>query len=406
MTSDARSPGAGLPASRFVPDLPFPVALVLLSLGVGLLAGMDRTALVAAFSRGFSLQMGYFALLLLCSFFLAAAVAQGEPLALGRLGVVLSPLLGAGMVCPDTAYATLSPVAGARRRSVAAGCYAGFKLLVPAGPLIIGAGLSADAGRPGFALAGVALTIPVVLAGLAWLRLRGPEAELPATGPEPQRTGMPAGGTLRRLFPLLGLGALLAAGFALDLRGHPALELATAPVGALLATSIVTWGLLPRGHRRECLDSAVRRTAPLLLVIGSATALGAMLAQALPLGRLASALAASRSGLGLAAGLFAVTAAFKMVNGSSMATFAAVPPVLAPAVAASSIDPTVAVYAICLGSFVSILPNDSYFWLTQPAGSPASGRRADFTFTGLSVVQGLAGLACLCGYLLLRTRLP
>jgi GntP family gluconate:H+ symporter len=415
MTSSptARGPEAGSWASRLVPDLPFPIALVLLALAIGLAAGMDRAALVGAFSQGFSLQMGYFALILLPSFFLAAALAQGEPFALGRLGVVLSPLLGAGMVCPDTAYATLSPVAGTRRRSIAAGCYAGFKLLVPAGPLLIAAGLSADTGRTGFALTGLALTVPAVLAGLAWLRARG------QAGDEPTLPGPPAGpllqeplppvpapaGALRRLLPLGVLGALLAAGFALDLHGRPALGLLTSPVGALVSTSLLTYGLVPRGRRRECLDSAVRRTAPLLLVIGAATALGTMLARAVPLGQLAATLGASHSGLGLVVALFATTAAFKVVNGSSMATFAAVPPVLAPAVAASSLDPTVAVYAICLGSFVAILPNDSYFWLTQPGGGTGSGRRADFTFTALSAVQGLTGLACLCGWLLLGSGL-
>ena len=406
-SASAQHPGAAWAASRLVPDLPFPVALVLLALAVGLAAGMDRAAVLAAFSQGFSQQMGYFALILLPSFFLSAALAQGEPLAIGRLGLLFSPLLGAGMVCPDTAYATLAPVAGTRRRAVAAGCYAGFKLLVPAGPLLIGAGLAIDTGRPGFALAGVALIIPVMLAGLAWLGLRGVPAERQqAVAADPaQIVTASARAGLRRLLPLGALGALLGTGLALDLRGHPALESLTSPVGALLASALLAWVLAPRGRRREWLDIAVRRTAPLLLVIGSATALGAMLARALPIGRLAAAIGAGQTGLGLVLLLFAVTAAFKMVNGSSMATFAAVPPVLAPAVAASSLDPTIAVYAICLGSFVSILPNDSYFWLTQPAGDPAAGRRADFTFTGLSVVQGLAGLASLCGWLLLRSRL-
>jgi GntP family gluconate:H+ symporter len=409
----ANGPEPAWSIARLAPDLPFPVALVLLALAAGVAGGMDRAALIAAFSQGFGLQLGYFALVLLPSFFLAAALAEGEPLALGRLGLLLSPLLGAGMSCPDTAYATLAPVAGERRRAVAAGCYAGFKLLVPAGPLLIGAGLAVDTGRPGFALTGAALAIPVVLAGPAWLGLRGRPAGLPApeergaprAGPAPAPATATATARARRLLPLALLGALLSAGFAVGLHGRPALEALTSPVGALLAASLLAYGLAPPGRRRGHLDAAVRRTAPLLLTIGAATALGAMLSSVVPIGRLAAALGAGQAGLGLVAGLFAVTAAFKLVNGSSMATFAAVPPVLAPVVASSSIDPTVAVYAICLGSFVAVLPNDSYFWLTQPADGPASGRRADFTFTGLSVVQGLAGLACLGGWLLLRGHL-
>jgi GntP family gluconate:H+ symporter len=98
--------------------------------------------------------------------------------------------------------------------------------------------------------------------------------------------------------------------------------------------------------------------------------------------------------------LFGVTALFKLVNGSSMATFAAVPPVLAPAVAASGLDRTAAVYAVCLGAFVAILPNDSFFWLTQSTGAGAPRRRgADFSLSAASIVQGLVGLAGLYAYL-------
>jgi gluconate:H+ symporter, GntP family len=382
-----------------IPRLPFPVVLLLLSLAIGVATGMDQSRFLAVFNRGFGQSLGYFAILLFSSFFLAASISRGEPINLGRLTVALSPFTGAGMVCPDTSYATLSPIAGRCRSSVAVGSYAGFKLLVPAGPLIIGVGLSADVSRPGFILMGAALTVPVMLAGLACLRF------LPGMAEEDGRAdgGLVSAGsasrlqTVRRLFPIGCLALLLIAGFSLHLEGWPLLQFLTSPMGALAATSILTYGLLRPEARLECLEAAMERTAPLLLVIASATALGVMLASVAPLGDLASAFAARHSRLSLVAILFGVTAIFKMVNGSSMATFAAVPPIVAPAVAASSLDATIAVYAICLGAFVAVLPNDSYFWLTQPPG----GRRTDFSFTMVSVVQGLAGLTCLGAYLAL-----
>jgi len=383
------------------PDLPLPVALVLLSVALGLAAGMDAGALVEAFGRGFGRQMGYFALVLLCSFFLAAALSQGEALRLGRLGAWVSPFAGAALVCPDTAYAALAPMAAGHRRAIAVGSYAGFKLLVPAGPLLIGLGLAADVGAPGFAAAGLLLLVPALVAGLGWLRLFGKREE--EVGPLPRAPAaarFALGGRLRRLLPLATLGALLLGGLLLR-PALPVLRFLTSPVGALGATSLLAGALLGPVHRRECLDAALRRTAPLLFTIGSAAALGAMLAEVLPLGRLAAGLASGHSPLGLVAALFAVAAGFKLVNGSSMATFAAVPPVLAPVIAASSLDRTVAAYAICLGSFVAILPNDSFFWLTQPQQEPAGPARAtDFTFSGASAVQGLVGLVVLCGYLL------
>ena len=53
---------------------------------------------------------------------------------------------------------------------------------------------------------------------------------------------------------------------------------------------------------------------------------------------------------------------------------------------------------------LAILPNDSFFWLTQPPEDreDRAGRRraADFTFAGASAAQGLTGLLLLCGYVL------
>lgn len=399
-------PGRSFSLSRIgklAPDIPFPLILLLLSLALGLFAGMDDAKFLAVFNRGFGQSMGYFAILLLCSFFLAAAIGSGEPLHLGRLGLFLSPLTGAGMVCPDTSYATLSPIAGKYRRAIAAGSYAGFKLLIPAGPMIIGISLAADVGSIRFILTGFALLVPVLVVSLVWLRLRGRGSGPGASGTE-ERLAL-TGPVLRRLFPFCGLLALLAAGFLFQFQGHPTLKFLTAPIGALLVTSLLTYGLIEPEHRRKCLDSALKRTAPLLLVIAVATALGTLVASMVPLGRLAMGLTPGRSNLVLALILFGVTALFKMLNGSSMATFAAVPPILAPVVAASSLDPTLAVYAICLGSFVAILPNDSFFWLTQPEASSASSKPGpDFTFTVLSVIQGVTGLAALFGYLLLTGR--
>jgi gluconate:H+ symporter, GntP family len=415
MTQPTTPAAPGLPSSgglrlrlrltAWVPHLPFPAVLLLAAVAVGLASGMDGPRLLAALDRGFGRNLGYLALLLACSFFLAAAVARGEPLALGRLSVALSPVTGAGLVCPDTSYATLSPFAGRHRRSVAVGSYAGFKLLVPAGPLIIAAGLSAggadlstETSRPRFVLLGFGLLVPVLLAGLAVVRLGdgadGRAAGLGPSAPEP----VPS--TWHRLLPLAALAVLLVLGFALELGAHPALAFLTSPAGALLATSGLAWALVPPEGRRACLDAALERTAPLLLVIGSAAALGAMLSAALPLGALASTFAARHSPAALIAVLFGVTALFKVVNGSSMATFAAVPPVLAPAVAASGLDRTAAAYAVCLGAFVAVLPNDSFFWLTQPTAAGASRRRgADFTLSAASIVQGLVGLAGLYAYL-------
>ena len=80
-----------------------------------------------------------------------------------------------------------------------------------------------------------------------------------------------------------------------------------------------------------------------------------------------------------------------------MATFAAIAPVAAPVVLASGVNEIAAVFAICLGSFIAILPNDSYYWLVRRdalEGEQSEGR-AVFILTGGAIAQALSGLAIL-----------
>ncbi len=76
---------------------------------------------------------------------------------------LLAPLAGAGMICPDTAYAAISPIAEDQKPSFVLGTYAGFKLLPPAGPLIIAASLGINDSR--LLTLGFVLLVPVWLAG-------------------------------------------------------------------------------------------------------------------------------------------------------------------------------------------------------------------------------------------------
>ena len=94
--------------------------------------------------------------------------------------------------------------------------------------------------------------------------------------------------------------------------------------------------------------------------------------------------------------LFAMTAVFKLLQGSSMSTLAAAGPLAAPIVVASEVSPVAAVIAVCLGSFVAILPNDSFYWLVrQNALVNESELKATLILGGGSILQALTGLAIL-----------
>ena len=390
------------------PSIPLPVLMLLGTIAIALSQGMDDVRFVRTLNEAFGRNMGYFTVIFLASFFIAAAISTTKNIRLGHWSTAISPFTGAAMVCPDTSYATLLSVSQGVRWHIAIGSYAGFKLLVPAGPLMIGIALSADVHAPRFILMGLVLTLITLLVGLACLQLKSwdttdttdptPDTSLPSTPPRihAQRRGLT---TLQGLFPLVCLATLLATGFTHLFAGLPTVQWMTSPIGALIVTAVATYFWIPSSHRTECITSALRRTAPLLLMIGAATAFGGMLVSVIPMPVWDSQQNDSHTVIVVLAMLFGLTALFKLVNGSSLATFAAVPAVLLPWVQASGIDSTVATYAICLGSFVAILPNDSYFWLTQAQNAGTQQQApVSYALTGISVVQGVTGFLCLCLY--------
>lgn len=395
MTDTPSTPLTTSGLKNHVPDLPLVIWMVLLTIVLGLAAGLDADEVIGEFNIGFGRALGEFALILLPSFTLAAALARQNIAsnAAGRTVAMASPIAGAGMICPDTAYAALSPAAGRYKLDTAFGAYAGFKLLYPAGPLIVAAGLGVT-GAQGIEptmllLCGALLTLPVWLAGVIWGRFA--ITMDPATNETENATSN--GHLLKTFAPFLVMAGLLVLGGVVGSTGIGAIDFVLLPKGALITAAILSLLQTSSDKRRECLDSAVRRTGSLLLIIGAASAFGAVLTGLVPLDRLVP----QGDGALTLITLFAITVLFKLAQGSSMATFAAIAPVAAPIVMASGVNEIAAVFAICLGSFIAILPNDSYYWLVRRdalEGEQSEGR-AIRILAGGAVVQALVGMAVL-----------
>ena len=382
-------------ASGWIPDMPLVLWMVILALGLGFASGLDAQGMIGTFNTGYGRALGEFALILLPSFALAAALARRNAVsqAAGNAAALAAPVAGAGMICPDTAYAALSPAAGQYKLATAFGAYTGFKLLYPAGPLIVAAGFSGVSDEPvssiALLLVGIGLALPVWASGVVWARLVSWSNDVSAGA---QTAPIKRGSLFLAFAPFMILTGLLVLGGTLGPTDVPVVNFLMLPKGALLVAATVALLQIPANLRRECLDSAVRRTGSLLLVIGAASAFGAILTGMLPVADLVS---PENSGLTLLL-LFAVTVVFKLAQGSSMATFAAVTPVAAPLVLSGGADPVAAVFAICLGSFIAILPNDSFYWLVRrDALEEVSEKRAIAVLSGGAVVQALVGLTFL-----------
>ena len=109
-------------------NIPQPLILIIITLGIGLANGVPSVALIKVFNTGFGQALGSFALILIPSFIIATCLSR-QPLE-GSSGVMrlVAPVTAAGMVCPDTAYATLSSAAGPYKLSVAFSSFAGFQI--------------------------------------------------------------------------------------------------------------------------------------------------------------------------------------------------------------------------------------------------------------------------------------
>ena len=311
-----------------------------------------------------------------------------------RVVAVASPIAGAGMICPDTAYAALSPVAGRQKLHVAFGAYAGFKLLYPAGPLLVATGLGVigpDGLGAELAMLGIALLVPLWAVSVLWAKLVGKVDRAEAINSGQATSHEPTAQVIRVFAPFGLLTALLLCGGLIGISGFGAIDFFLQPKGALWASAIFALRQTAAVQRLACWESAVRRTGSLLLVIGAASAFGAVLTRLVPIGDFAPV----GSETATLVGLFALTVAFKLLQGASMATFAAVAPVAAPVVLASGAPPEAAVFAICLGSFVAILPNDSYYWLVRKDAfdDETSASQVIWTLAGGATLQALIGLA-------------
>lgn len=372
---------------QLIPDLPLVIWLILATLVLGLVAGYDSHQLIGTFNTGYGAFLGEFALILVASFILASALDQQKIALPSGVPIGIAPFAGAGMVCPDTAYAALSPMCRRRKLSMAFGAYAGFKLLFPASPLIIATLFGADVTT--MLTLCLIVFIPVWGAGL----LYGRYAEDRFVGyAAPAQQAGPARSTYGSLIPFVLLAGLIVIGVAIDMRFNVWLDFLTAPKGALIAAAICALAMIPAASRRPAVDRGIRRAAGLLLIIGAASAFSAVLTKVFPIADLF----AGSTGFVAILSLFLMTAAFKLIQGSSMSTLAAVGPVAAPIVVASGVSPGLAVIAVCLGSFIAILPNDSYYWLVrQDALSEISERKSiSILFCG-ALLQAIVGLGIL-----------
>lgn len=373
---------------HFIPSLPLVLWMLLVTIFLGIAQGQDAKSLISTFNYGWGYAAGEFALILIPAFILAGCIARTQARFSPLSVVAMSPILGANMICPDTAHAALSPMGSKSQLKIAFGAYSGFKLLYPAGPLIIATSLGSNDSN--LMIVAASVFIPVWIIGLFWAHFFEPAASPNEAATDVKTTSFSA---WIQILPFAVLISLVITGFSLELSSRPFFDFATNPKGALLIAAIVAMACISTANWPEILDQALRRAADILLIIGMASALSAVLIRTIPIETTFD----HTGGPAAIIILFGLTAIVKLLQGSSMATFAAIGPLALPIVSSSGLPPHFAVIAICLGSFIAVLPNDSFYWIVRDTTFTKnhSQTRVISILAGGSVLQAIIGLIAL-----------
>ena len=379
-------------------------ALMMVSLGLGLAAGLDGAQVVGAFQQGVGSTLGFIAVVIGLGTFVGALLAEsGGATAVGRAAVAavgerslpwavaavgfvigLPIFFSVGLVLLFPIVVGLGATSGRPMLTLllplVAGLSASHGLVAPhPGPLVAIARLEADTGRS--ILYGIAAGVPAfMVAGPLFVRML-PASILsrgtPLAVPAPQADAAPPPGVAVTLATVLLPIALMLGATALTtasgdtsggvissmiLLGQPAVALL---VGALVATEIF-------GRRRgltgtQLLGVAERSLFPIasvLLIVGAGGGFGRVLDQA----GIGNAITAAVSSLSLSPLVFGwlVAALLRIAVGSATVAITTAAAIVAPLLlSAPDTNRELLVVALGAGSLIASHVNDGGFWLVK-----------------------------------------
>ncbi len=395
------------------------------TIAVGLAYGFAPQDLIQLTIKGFSNILGYVAIIVLSATIigeildktgatrritetvLATVGSSRIPLAMGVSGY----LIAVPVMCCDTAFIVLSPIARALASAgriskmavstaLAVGAYTSFKLVYPAGPLFTSAIFGAEIGK--VIGLGVSASIPVFVLGVLWARRTGRTSSEPVSAPTVVDSAhsrlpstwasfacivVPISLILLRstIGPIVSVPAQIRQ--ALDLVGHPIIAL---PIGVGLSLTLAYGQKM--SEINGWISDGIKRAASILAIVGAGGALGTVL-QASGIGDVLGNAVLSLGIPGIVV-VFLVSAAIKTGIGSSMVTWITAPSIILPILPALGVSPVLASLAVCAGSMVCINVNDSYFWVVT--GFAEMDIRSGFKdLTALSALMGATALAAI-----------
>jgi len=387
------------------------LALLLISMGYGALAGMPLEALVEAVNEGFGGTLGKIGLIIVLGIIIGAflehtggarAIAEKVlswignkrvPLAMGVLGYIVSI-----PVFADSGFMLLDPLGKSLSRkskislagtaiALGLGLMVSHTLVPPTpGPIAAAGILGADLGLVilfGLPVSLLALAVSVVFAtryaARTWI---DPEAGVETAPEQPEALVASRPGFVRASLPILVPILLIVLKSVLGGVGHGVSPVLTTWIGFLgepviaLMIGLLLCLLLPPRLDKQMLSSsgwvgqAIRDSASILLITGAGGIFGTVLQRSGIAESLGSLLVAYDLGIFLP---FVLAAALKTAQGSSTVALITAASILLPMMPSlgleTEIQKALAVVALGAGSSVISHANDSFFWVvTQMSG--------------------------------------
>ncbi|NNF35983.1 MAG: GntP family permease [Saprospiraceae bacterium] len=404
------------------------LALIVASIFLGIIAGLEFTSILDAIATGFGNLMAYIGIIVVMGSIIGVYLEKSggamtiahkivdlagksrSVSAMSLMGAIVSiPVFcDSGFILLSGLSKKLSSLSNASRASLslalATGLYTTHTLVPPTpGPIATAGNIGASDHLGTVIILGICISIPVLLISQFLSKKLGEKIKLESEGSElsvsEEEINLPSFG--RSMIPIIVPIVLISLGTVLKFAGISVdwIDFICSPLIAITIGAGVAMLLLPpviKANHKSWLSEGVQVAGPILIITGAGGAFGGVL-KATDLSSIVGTWIGSnpQSSFVMLILIFLIAAILKSAQGSStnamIITSSLLAPLISPLGWTDGVDLGLAVMAIGGGAMVVSHYNDSYFWVVTEFSEMESNKSIK-SFTLITGVQGITVL--------------